>query len=85
MYKRQEQAQLFADDAVRIEPANPIARYYMATVFTYQGLYTEAMEQYMLGLEADPTDPDLHIGLAYNYYGTGSIPDALLSLSLIHI
>jgi superkiller protein 3 len=77
--EKYEQAQLFADDAVRIEPDNPIARYYMATVFTYQGRYTEAMEQYILGLEADPSNPDLHIGLAYNYYGTGSIPDALLS------
>ncbi len=77
--EKYEQAQLFADDAVRLEPNNPIARYYMATVFTYQGRYTEAMEQYQLGLEADPTNPDLHIGLAYNYYGTGSIPDALLS------
>ncbi|MBP8947909.1 MAG: tetratricopeptide repeat protein [Candidatus Promineofilum sp.] len=77
--EKYEQAQLFADDAVRIEPDNPIARYYMATVFTYQGRYTEAMEQYQLGLESDPNNPDLHIGLAYNYYGTGSIPDALLS------
>ena len=77
--EKYEQAQLFADDAVRIEPDNPIARYYMATVFTYQGRYAEASEQYQLGLEADPTDPNLHIGLAYNYYGTGSIPEALLS------
>lgn len=77
--EKYEQAQLFADDAVRIEPDNAIARYYMATVFTYQGRYTEAMEQYIMGLESDPSNPDLHIGLAYNYYGTGSIPDALLS------
>ena len=77
--EKYEQAQLFADDAVRIEPENPIARYYMATVFTYQGRYVEASEQYQLGLEADATDPNLHIGLAYNYYGTGSIPEALLS------
>ncbi|WP_374688830.1 tetratricopeptide repeat protein [Promineifilum sp.] len=74
-----EQAQLLADDAVRIEPENAIARYYMATVFTYQGRYAEALEQYLRGIEADPNNPDLHIGLAYNYYGTGSIPDALLS------
>ena len=74
-----EQAQVFADDAVRLEPDNPIARYYMATVFTYQGRYAEALEQYQRGIEADPNDPNLHIGLAYNYYGTGSIPDALLS------
>lgn len=77
--EKYEQAQLFADDAVRIEPENPIARYYMATVFTYQGRYAEALEQYQRGIEADPTNPDLHIGLAYNYYGTGSVPDALLS------
>ena len=74
-----EQAQVFADDAVRLEPDNPIARYYMATVFTYQGRYAEALEQYQRGIEVDPNDPNLHIGLAYNYYGTGSIPDALLS------
>jgi tetratricopeptide (TPR) repeat protein len=77
--EKYEQAQVFADDAVRLEPDNPIARYYMATVFTYQGRYTEAMEQYQRGIEADPNDPNLHIGLAYNYYGTGSIPDALLT------
>jgi tetratricopeptide (TPR) repeat protein len=77
--EKYEAAQVYADDAVRIEPENAIARYYMATVFTYQGRYDEALEQYMLGLEADPNNPDLHIGLAYNYYGTGSIPDALLS------
>ena len=74
-----EQAQVFADDAVRLEPNNPIARYYMATVFTYQGRYDEALEQYVLGLEADPSNADLHIGLAYNYYGTGSIPEAIIS------
>lgn len=77
--EKYEQAQIFADDAVRIDPENAIARYYMATVFTYQGRYAEALEQYQRGLEIDPTDPNLHIGLAYNYYGTGSIPDALLS------
>ena len=77
--EKYEQAQVFADDAVRLEPNNPIARYYMATVFTYQGRYDEALEQYIMGLESDPSDPNLHIGLAYNYYGTGSIPDALLS------
>ncbi len=77
--EKYEQAQVFADDAVRIEPENPLARYYMATVFTYEGRYTEAMEQYQRGIEVDPNNPDLHIGLAYNYYGTGSVPDALLS------
>jgi len=51
----------------------------MATVFTYQGRYSEALEQYQRGLEMDPGNPDLHNGIAYNYYGTGSIPDALLS------
>lgn len=74
-----EQAQVYADDALRLDPDNPIARYYMATVFTYQGRYRDAFEQYQRGLEIDPDNPDLHIGLAYNYYGTGSIPDALLS------
>ncbi len=74
-----EQAQVLADDAVRLEPDNPIARYYMATVFTYQGRYAEALEQYQRGLEVDPNNPDLHIGVAYNYFGTGGVSDAILS------
>lgn len=77
--EKYEAAQMFADDAVRIDPENGIARYYMATVFTYQGRYDEAFEQYQLGIESDPNNPDLYVGLAYNYYGTGSVPDALLT------
>jgi len=77
--EKYEQAQLFADDAVRIDPNNAIARYYMATVFTYQGRYTEAAEQYQLGLEADSSNTDLYIGLAYNFYGTGNTSEAILT------
>jgi tetratricopeptide (TPR) repeat protein len=73
------QAQELADTAIFLEPENPIARLYMATVFTYQGLYPAALEQYQLGLQADPTNSDLHIGLAYNYYGDGRISDAIIS------
>jgi tetratricopeptide (TPR) repeat protein len=51
----------------------------MATVFTYQGFYPAALEQYQLGLQADPTNSDLHIGLGYNYYGDGRISDAIIS------
>lgn len=77
--EKYESAQTFADDAIRLNPDSPAARLAMATVFTYQGLYSDALSQYQLGLEVDPDNPDLLLGLAYNYYGTGSIPDALLS------
>lgn len=73
------QAQELADTAIFLEPDNPIARLYMATVFTYQGFYPAALEQYQLGLQADPTNPNLHIGLGYNYYGDGRISDAIIS------
>ncbi len=73
------QAQELADTAIFLDPDNPIARLYMATVFTYQGLYPAALEQYQLGLQAEPTNADLHIGLAYNYYGDGRISDAIIS------
>jgi tetratricopeptide (TPR) repeat protein len=73
------QAQELADTAIFLEPDNPIARLFMATVFTYQGLYPAALEQYQLGLQTEPTNPDLHIGLAYNYYGDGRISDAIIS------
>jgi tetratricopeptide (TPR) repeat protein len=73
------QAQELADTAIFLDPDNPVARLYMATVFTYQGLYPAALEQYQLGLQTEPTNPDLHIGLAYNYYGDGRISDAIIS------
>jgi len=73
------QAQELADTAIFLDPDNPIARLYMATVFTYQGLYPAALEQYQLGLQTDPTNANLHIGLAYNYYGDGRISDAIIS------
>ena len=73
------QAQELADTAIFLDANNPIARLYMATVFTYQGLYPAALEQYQLGLQVDPTSTDLHIGLGYNYYGDGRISDAIIS------
>jgi len=73
------QAQELADTATFLEQDSPIARLSMATVFTYQGLYQAALEQYQLGLQTDPTNSDLHIGLGYNYYGDGRISDAIIS------
>jgi tetratricopeptide (TPR) repeat protein len=77
--ERYEAALQEADFAVALEPDNPIARYYMATVLTNQGYYTAAREQFLDGIQADPSYIDLHLGLAYNYFGTGSIPEAILS------
>lgn len=77
--ERYERAQEEADFAVALEPNNPVARYYLATVLTNQGFYIAAREQYLDGLQADPAFVDLHLGLGYNYFGTGSIPEAILS------
>lgn len=74
-----EQAQQLAQDAIFFESDNAIARYYLATVFTNQALYDAAREQWQLGILADPNNPDLHMGLAYNYFAAGRIPDAILS------
>lgn len=63
------QAEEYADTAILLEPNNDIARYYMATVFTYLGLYDEAIAQYQMGIQANPDNADLYIGLAWNYYG----------------
>ncbi|MFO7680824.1 MAG: tetratricopeptide repeat protein [Chloroflexota bacterium] len=71
-------AQEMADLAVVVDPDNPIARYYMATVLDYQGYYDAARDNYLLGLNSAPNDPDLLKGLAYNFFGTGNIPEAIL-------
>lgn len=70
-------AQEMADLAVTVDPDNPIARYYMATVLDYQGYYDAARDNYLLGINADPNNADLLIGLAYNFFGTGNIPEAI--------
>jgi tetratricopeptide (TPR) repeat protein len=77
--EKYERAQEAADLAVAMEPDNPIARYYLATVLTNRGFYIAAREQYLEGIESDISLVDLHLGLAYNYFGTGSIPEAILS------
>ncbi|MCA9930948.1 MAG: tetratricopeptide repeat protein [Anaerolineales bacterium] len=74
-----EQAQLRAEEATFLEPDNPYARYYLAVVYTNQGYYDAAREQWQLGIQADPTMTDLHMGLAYNFFAAGRIPDAILS------
>ena len=74
-----EQARIAADEAIFLEPSNPIARYYMAEVFTLQGFYDAAREQYQLGIQADWSFVDLHIGLAYNFFAGSRVPEAILS------
>ncbi len=77
--QKYEQALEFADYAVLLEPNNPWARYYMATVFVYFGNYRAAIEQFQLGIEANGVLPELYYGLAYNYYALASIPNAILA------
>jgi len=71
-------AQEMADLAVAVDPEDSTARYYMATVLDYQGYYDAARDNYLLGLDADPDNANLLIGLAYNFFGTGNIPEAIL-------
>jgi len=74
-----EQAQEAAATAVDIDPDNAIARLYMANTLELQAYYAAARENYQLGIQADPTLIDLYIGLAYNYFGTGSTSEAILT------
>ena len=73
------QAQEAADTAVALEPDNALARLYMANTLELQAYYAAAREHYQLGIDADPTLTDLYIGLAYNYFGTGSASEAILT------
>jgi tetratricopeptide (TPR) repeat protein len=74
-----ERAQEAADYAVALDPNNAIARLYMGITLELQAYYPAAREQYQLGIDADPTITDLYIWLAYNYFGTGSAPEAVLT------
>jgi tetratricopeptide (TPR) repeat protein len=74
-----EQAQEYADSALLLESENPIARLYMGKVFELQANYPAAIEQYQLGIEADPALADLYLELAFNYYATGDTSRAINS------
>lgn len=75
-----EQAQIYADNALLLDANSAIARLYMGKVFELQQAdYLSAIEQYQLGIEADPTQADLYLELAYNYYATGDTARAINS------
>ncbi len=77
--EKYQSAQEMANTAVTLSPGNPVAHYYMAKVFEYQGFYSAAIEQYLLGIAEDPNYIDLYLGLAINYYGTGNPSEAVLA------
>ena len=72
-------AQLLAEDALAIEPNNPWAHYYLAEALTNQAYYDAARDHYLLGIQADRTLSELHIGLAYNFFGDGRVSEAILT------
>ncbi|MEJ2748360.1 MAG: tetratricopeptide repeat protein, partial [Anaerolineae bacterium] len=78
-----ERAQEAALTAVEKNPEKPedqaLVRLYMAITLELQGYYADARQQYQMGIDADPTMTDLYIGLAYNYFGTGSTAEAVLT------
>ncbi|MEM7332775.1 MAG: tetratricopeptide repeat protein [Chloroflexota bacterium] len=76
-----EEAQIRAEEATIVEPNNPIARLYMALVFESLGLRENAREQWQLGIQSDPANAELHMGLAFNFYATSRVPDAILAFN----
>jgi tetratricopeptide (TPR) repeat protein len=75
--RRYLEAQEAAEMAVTLEPNNPIAHRYRASILELQGYYTAAMDAYLAGISINPNLPELHIGLAYNYFATQNIPLAI--------
>jgi tetratricopeptide (TPR) repeat protein len=78
-FAKLEEALALADTAVFLDGSNPHARLYMGSVFTNYGRYNEALEQYQLGIEANPGFADLYIGLAYSYFATSRVPEAIVT------
>ncbi len=68
-----------AETAILLDPGSAIAHLYMGNIYDYQGYYNAAREQYQLGIQADRSLVDLHINLAYNYFGTSNTPEAILT------
>jgi tetratricopeptide (TPR) repeat protein len=78
--ERYVEAQEMAQIAIELGPEDPVARQAMAVVLEVQGYYEDAIEQYQLALEQNPPNVvELYIGLAYNQYAVGNIPEAILT------
>lgn len=78
-FAKLEEAQQLADTAVFLDGSNPYARLYMGSVFTNYARYNEALEQYQLGIEANPNFAELYNALAYAYFATSRIPEAIVT------
>lgn len=73
-----EDALLRARDATDRDPGNAIGRLYLGIVLTNQGFYTDARQEFQLGLQAKQL-PQLYYELGYNFFGDGNLPEAILS------
>lgn len=70
-------AQEMIETALNLAPDSPIAHRYYASLLESQGFYTDAIEQYLIALDQEPS-ADLYINLARNYWANRDIPQAIL-------
>lgn len=78
-FAKLEEAQQLADTAIFLDGNNPYARLYMGTVFTNLARYNDALQQFQLGIEANPNSAELYNALAYAYFTTSRIPEAIVT------
>ncbi|NJN55356.1 MAG: tetratricopeptide repeat protein, partial [Anaerolineae bacterium] len=84
-----QDAQIQAETAITLDPENALARYYMGQVFTVQGFYDAAREQFLLGIQAHESSSRehdelafnvsaLYIEMAYNAFSNSRLPEAII-------
>jgi tetratricopeptide (TPR) repeat protein len=76
-----ERAIQSAEEAVRANPDDPVARVRLAAAYLEQGSNAKAIEQAELALRINPEMPDAHFVLGVAHYRNGDIDEAIASLT----
>jgi len=76
-----ERAIQSAEEAVRANPDDPVARVRLAAAYLEQGSTAKAAEQAELALRLNPEMPDAHFVLGVAHYRNGDIDKAIASLT----
>jgi tetratricopeptide (TPR) repeat protein len=78
--ERYGEAMEYASLGIDLAPDSPVTRRAMARLYELHGLYDNAIEEYLVALDANPSLIDMRIDLAYLYFFTERRQQGILTL-----
>ncbi|MDT8304352.1 MAG: tetratricopeptide repeat protein [Anaerolineae bacterium] len=78
--ERYAEAMEYASLGIELAPDSPVTRRAMARLYELHGFYDNAIEEYLVALDANPSLVDMRVDLAYLYFFTGRQQQGILTL-----